>query len=75
MTLTDRVLLYLEERGSITSYEAFTEFGVTRLSASIYQLRRRGYKILSEREESINRYGTTVWYVRYRLLRARDEQG
>lgn len=68
MTHTDRVLKYIEDYGSITSYEAFKDLGVTRLSACIFKLRKRGYVISSEKEVSTNRYGDTVRFSRYRIL-------
>lgn len=36
LTHQDRILQYLKEYGSITSWEAIKEFGATRLSAVIY---------------------------------------
>ena len=38
-THTDRIEQYFREHGSITSWEAIKEFGITRLSAVIYNLR------------------------------------
>lgn len=63
----ERVLQYLEDFGSITSYEAFEHLGVSRLSAVIFNLRRKGYNIVGETESSKNRYGDKVHFTRYRL--------
>jgi hypothetical protein len=65
--LTDRVLQYIIENGSITSKEAFEQLGVTRLSASIFILRQEGHKILGINETTKNRYGDKVTYCRYTL--------
>lgn len=73
MTQTERVLKYIEDYGSITSLEAFADLGVTRLSAAIFNLRKRGWPITSETEASTNRYGDTVHYARYKLIGAKDE--
>lgn len=62
-----RVYDHLLEFGSITSWEAIKEYGNTRLSDSIYHLRKKGHSIVNEQESSVNRYGEKVSYVRYRL--------
>lgn len=62
-----RVLNYMIDNGGITSWEAIKEFGNTRLSASIFNLRKKGYFIENEWEDSVNRYGDKVRYVRYIL--------
>ena len=36
MNKTKAVMLHLQEKGSITSWEAIKEYGATRLSAIIY---------------------------------------
>lgn len=63
----DRVLHHLQEHGSISSLEAFTEYGITRLSARIWDLRHDGHFIVSEVETVENRFGEPVTYARYRL--------
>lgn len=64
--LEDRVLQYLKENKSITSLEAIKEFGVTRLSAIIFNL-RKNHNIITQYETSKNRYGDSVSYARYIL--------
>ena len=64
--LEDRVLQYLKENKSITSLEAIKEFGATRLSAIIYNLRKE-HNITTKYETSKNRYGDSVSYARYIL--------
>ena len=54
VTQQSAILKHLQEKGSITSKEAFNLFGATRLSAQIFELRRKGYNI-----ETITRYGKT----------------
>ena len=66
-TARDRVLDHLEEHGTITSWEAIQNYGITRLSEYIRQLRRDGYVIASNWAENINRYGDKVRYVIYEL--------
>lgn len=64
--LEDRVLQYLKENKSITSLEAIKEFGATRLSAIIFNLRKE-HNITTQYETSKNRYGDSVSYARYIL--------
>lgn len=64
---TTEVLNYLKENGSITSMEAFTKFGATRLSAIIFTLRRRGYEIHNKDKTILDRYGNKCNFVEYVL--------
>ena len=68
-TKTNDVLEHLRRHGSITSMEAFGLYGATRLSAIIFELRRKGFNISNEWLETTDRYGSTVRFVRYRLKR------
>lgn len=66
-TQTNIVLFHLIQHGSITSMEAFTDYGITRLSAAVFTLRKRGYDIDTTIEHSTNRYGRKVSYAKYIL--------
>ena len=61
-----RVLMYLERFGSITPLEAFREFGIMRLAAVIFKLRKE-YAIATVKEYSVNRFGEKVGFARYFL--------
>lgn len=65
----ERVLAHLSTRDGITSMEAFYLYGITRLSAVIYRLRKRGYNIAGRDEAATNRYGDIVYFTRYTLGR------
>lgn len=66
MTKTKAILLHLEEYGNITSWEAIKEYGATRLSAIIFNLRHRyGMNIENEWVEFTDRYGTPSKFVKY----------
>ncbi len=67
MTKTKAVLSHLQEYGSITSWEAIKEYGATRLSAIIYELRHKGYPIATTTICDKDRYGSTVAYAKYTL--------
>lgn len=67
MTQCDRIIRHLEDYGSITSLEAMKEYGIMRLASRITDLKRRGYKIVSETVSGENRYGETTYYSKYRF--------
>ena len=56
----DLILRYITVHGSITSAEAFTAIGCTRLSARIWDLKSMGFNITKKRErkngKSYDRY-------------------
>lgn len=60
---------YLEEGNSITSAEAYEKFGCTRLSGRIFELRKRGFNIITEMVEGRTRYGNYCQYARYTLIK------
>ena len=67
---TSEVLNYLETYGSIDSLTAIREFGATRLSAIIYNLRYKyNMNIRTEKVEFTDRYGTPSDYAKYILVR------
>ena len=66
-TQCDYIMMYLTEYGTITTYEAFTELGITRLGARISEMRRKGINIIGASETRKNRFGKKVSFMRYRL--------
>lgn len=67
MSKTKMVLEWLKEGKAITSWIAFREFGITRLSSVIYNLRRQGNPISMTMLEGTDRWGNDVRYGEYRL--------
>lgn len=63
-TKTQSVLDHLKEHGSITSWEAIDNYGATRLSAIIYNLRKH-YKIEGVDHVGTDRHGNSSTYTRY----------
>lgn len=59
----------LEKKGCITSYQAFIRYGITRLSAIIYDLRKEGMEISAETITKRNRYGNTCNFAKYTLAK------
>ena len=62
--MLNRVINYMRDFGSITSFEAFTELGCTRLSEYIRQARLT-LNVKDEWIKTTNRYGEKVEYKRY----------
>ena len=68
VTQRERVLMYLKQFGSITPLQALKEFGIMRLAARIWELRKRGYNISKTTGTAKNRFGEEVKFARYTLL-------
>ena len=62
--MKERVLKYIQDFGSITSFEAFTELGCCDLQHYIMVLRQE-YIIEDEWISTKNRYGDSVKYKKY----------
>ena len=77
MTQNEMVLEYLNDVGHITPLDAMREFGIMRLGARIWDLKREGHDIIAETESSTNRYGKKVSYARYKMNAGshRQEEG
>ncbi len=67
MNRAERVLGYIQKFGSITSFEAFQDLGITRLSAAIFEVKQNGHRVTRKMETKKNRYGIPVTYARYSL--------
>ena len=62
-----RLLAYLKENKTITQLEATEILGNTRLSATVFNLRNKGYNIITDPTKGKNRYGQKTNYGTYRL--------
>ena len=67
ITQNDRILRHLKDYGSITTWEAIQEYGITRLSARIKDIKDMGYTITDEWLSTPNRYGEMVSFKKYSL--------
>lgn len=64
----DKVLRHMRShKRGITSMDAFSRYGITRLSGRIFQLRERGFDIETIMEVKKNDEGHVVNYARYVL--------
>lgn len=68
LTQKDRIINYIREFGSISSWEAYADLGITQLGARIDQLKKDGYEFVTEWENKTNRYGEPTSYKRYRIV-------
>ena len=65
---TEKVLEHLRTYGCITSLEAIEKYKATRLSAIIFNLRKRGLKIETIDIPFVDSYGTKSIYGKYVLV-------
>ena len=68
MTQCERILKYMGDFGSISTMQAFTDLGVTRLASRIHDIKRMGIEIESETKTGTNRYGESTHYSVYRRV-------
>ena len=68
MTQNQMILRHMQIYGRITTYEAFTDYGITRLSARIWDLRHEGHAIASKNKSGMNRFGEKTTFAEYRLV-------
>jgi len=67
MSQYQQVLEHLEKGYSISQLEATNEYGILRLGAIIFELRKAGYSISTEIIYKKNKNGNTTHYAVYRL--------
>ena len=60
------VMWHLSKYGQITSWEAIKEYGATRLSSIIHNLRKENYNIVSIDTQVVNRFGRSVNIATYK---------
>lgn len=62
-----RIINYIRQFGSISSWEAYSDLGITQLGARIDQLKKEGFEFRTEWESNTNRFGEKTEYKRYYL--------
>ena len=67
ITQKERIIDYIRQFGSITSWEAYQDLGIMQLGARIDGLEKDGYVFRKEWEEKENRFGEPVSFKRYYL--------
>ena len=67
-TQTSLVMQYIHDFGSITTWQAYQDLGITRLSGRIFDLKKQGYTFRKERVQTRNRYNKPCHYDKYFLV-------
>lgn len=67
MTQSERIIDYIKQFGSISPLEAFRDLGITKLATRISEMKKEGMEFEQEFMKSKNRFGETVYYMRYSL--------
>ncbi len=67
VTQKEMILKYLQDFGSISSWDAYADLGITQLGARIFELKEKGYVFKKERVKRLNRYGREIAFDKYSL--------
>lgn len=65
MTQIEAISKYIDDFGSISPIEAFSDLGITKLATRISEMIRDGAKINKKVESTTTRYGKKTHYTRY----------
>lgn len=68
ITQRDRIINYIREFGSISSWEAYADLGITQFATRVKELKEEGYNFKTEWEHRKNRYKEPVCFKRYYLV-------
>lgn len=69
MTQREQIVNYINEFGSITPMDAFRDLGITKLATRVSEMRKDGYDFDIRMIKSKNRFGKTVMFAEYRLVK------
>lgn len=72
MTQNEEVLRHLMKERGITSREAMEKYGIMRLGARIYELKKQGYPIKTYLRIGKSRNGESMVYAEYRMERREE---
>ena len=72
-TQCEKTLEYIRRFGSITSWQAYADLGITQLGARIWDLKSRGYQFETKRVYALNRLNERTHYDEYRLVGVKNE--
>lgn len=67
VTRKKRVLDAMRGHGTITPWYAINTLGNTRLSATIFELKKDGHEISMSMENGTNKFGDAIRYAKYKL--------
>lgn len=72
MTQVESVLKYLNDFGSITTFESYEQLGITRLPSRIWDLEQLGYEFEKQWISKKNRYGKAISFIKYILIQKKN---
>ncbi|MCI8761079.1 MAG: hypothetical protein HFJ34_08275 [Clostridia bacterium] len=68
MTQKEKIINYIQKYGSITSWEAYRDLGITQFATRVKELKEKGYRFKKQWEIKKDREGKKVKFKRYYLL-------
>ena len=68
VTQKELILMYIRERGWISSWDAYKDLGITQLATRISELKDKGYKFRKERIYTTTRFGVKTHFDKYYLI-------
>lgn len=71
-TQHSRIKQYIEDFGSITPMQAFSDLGITKLATRISEMAKTGYVVKREMIKSVNRYGEPTHFMKYSKVEEND---
>ena len=73
ITQKQRIIKYIKDFGSITSFQAYADLGITQLGARIDGLEKEGYVFKKDKARGKNRYGEPVHFTIYSFIEQDEE--
>lgn len=67
-TQKEKIIEHIEKYGSITSFEAYMDLGITQLATRISELKEKGYEFETEWITKKNKDGAVVSFKKYYLV-------
>ena len=67
-TQCEKILSYIRQYGSISSWQGYADLSITQLGARIYELKEQGHVFKKERVYTKNRMGEDTHYDKYMLV-------
>lgn len=68
-TQKQKIVDYIHRFGSITSWEAYRDLGITQFATRVKELKEKGYQFYGSWEKKKNLEGKWVRFKRYYLLK------
>lgn len=68
ITQKEKIINYIQKYGSITSWEAYRDLGITQFATRVKELKEKGYRFKKQWEIKKDREGKKVKFKRYYLL-------